>query len=269
MTRINKEVDTRIIIMADGHSSRWVRPFLGELEKRLTVDRGSTALKPRRLFNAFRSATKNKLTRFGLPHSKHLLTVGGETLLYRQVRLAKKHGADEVYIASSFPEHETLGAHRYTPTNNIYEIDRFLCSSELWNNEGTTTYLYGDVYYSENAIRMILNAKTNEAIFFGRAPCSDDQYAFNNELYALKFAPDFHEELAKHIYHVRNAFINGQINRCIGWDLLRSLTGTLHSDINETKHLLYQQIISINDETTDFDTAPEYRTFLLKTGLKP
>ena len=57
---------------------------------------------------------------------KHLIQIGGETLLGRTVRLLnEKDPGCEVVITSHDERYEFEGARRYEPKNNRLEIDRF------------------------------------------------------------------------------------------------------------------------------------------------
>ena len=97
----------RYVIMADGKGSRW-NNFMG--------------------------------------HKKHDISVSGETLLERTVRLVHKFDdAAEVIITSHDKSISIPGAVRYEPKNNVLEIDRF--TAELIGSD--MCFLYGDVLYSE------------------------------------------------------------------------------------------------------------------------
>ena len=95
----------RYVIMADGKGSRW-NNFMG--------------------------------------HKKHDISVSGETLLERTVRLVHKFDdAAEIIITSHDESISIPGAVRYEPKNNVLEIDRF--TAELIGDD--MCFLYGDVRY--------------------------------------------------------------------------------------------------------------------------
>ena len=80
---------------------------------------------------------------------KHLIEIGGETLLGRTVRLLKEGDPDgQVIITSHDSRYELPGAQRYEPKNNHLEIDRF--TEELIEDQ--ICFLYGDTFYSESAM---------------------------------------------------------------------------------------------------------------------
>ena len=98
----------------------------------------------------------------GIP--KHLIQVGGETLLARTTRLL--HACDEdaeVIISSSNPAYETPGARRHAPEHGELEIDRF-CYELIDDN---TCFLYGDAFYTEDAMKVIVERPVHGVGFFG------------------------------------------------------------------------------------------------------
>ena len=77
-----------------------------------------------------------KGTRWNNYHNipKHLIEIGGETLLARTVRLLRENDAlADIVITSHDPRYEVSGARRYEPQNNHLEIDRF--TEELIEND--------------------------------------------------------------------------------------------------------------------------------------
>ena len=95
---------------------------------------------------------------------KHFIEIGGETLLARTVRLLNEGDeAADVIITSHDPRYEVPGARRYEPLNNHLEIDRF--TEELIGDD--VCFLYGDTYYSQEAMDTILKTETEDMIFFG------------------------------------------------------------------------------------------------------
>ncbi|MBR3705875.1 MAG: 2-C-methyl-D-erythritol 4-phosphate cytidylyltransferase, partial [Firmicutes bacterium] len=93
---------------------------------------------------------------------KHFIEIGGETLLARTVRLLNEgDGAADVIITSHDPRYEVPGARRYEPLNNHLEIDRF--TEELIGDD--VCFLYGDTYYSREAMDTILRTETEDMIF--------------------------------------------------------------------------------------------------------
>ena len=96
----------------------------------------------------------------GVP--KHLIEINGETLLGRTTRLLQEHGITDYIITSGDPRYKQYGPTAAQPHYDC-EMDRF--EESLIN--GPVCYLYGDVYYTENAIETIINTNTEDILFFG------------------------------------------------------------------------------------------------------
>ena len=106
---------------------------------------------------------------------KHLLPVHGEPILLRTARLAQRYAPEaQVIITSHNPDYEAPGAVRYEPKSNSCEIDRF--TWELIDDD--VCFLYGDVYYTEQAIRRIVEMPV-KALGFARN---------DTEVFAVKVA---------------------------------------------------------------------------------
>ena len=96
----------------------------------------------------------------GVP--KHLIEINGETLIGRTTRLLKNNGVNNYIITTNDVRYKQYGLTR-PQTHNDCEIDRF---EEIEDKE--ICYLYGDVYYSDEAIKNIVNTSTNDILFFGK-----------------------------------------------------------------------------------------------------
>ena len=174
----------------------------------------------------------------GIP--KHLVEINGETLLARTTRLLKENGINDYIITGNDERYSTYG----NLINQSYkdcEIDRF----EESIVEDQVCYLYGDVYYSENAIKTIINTPAEDVLFFG------SEY----EIFAVKVNDTKLFFDCKHI--VKDLFMNGKINRCIGWEIYRCLQGIPYEE-----HIITERYVKILDETDDIDLPEDYENFV-------
>ena len=171
----------------------------------------------------------------GVP--KQLVEINGETLLKRTTRLLKENGIDN-YIITGKDERFRKYGRLVTQSHNDCEVDRFEFFSE------PVCYLYGDVYYSENAIKTIINAEVEDILFLGSQV----------EIFAVKV-----EDLNlfyKHKNRVKRMYLNGEIGRCIGWEVYRSLHGIAFNE-----HIISSRYKIIEDETDDIDYPEDYEKF--------
>lgn len=179
----------------------------------------------------------------GRERPKHLLTVDGETLLARLVR--QLHEADPsaaVCITARDPRYEVPGAVRYEPKHNVLEIDRF-----TWELiEDGVCFLYGDTYYTDQAVRTIASCGAGEDLFF---------VGGGSAVVAVKVGSA--AVMRAHIERVREAYRRGETHECKGWQLYQSYAGLPFGPILRGDHFL-----QLEDGTQGFNTLEEYESFL-------
>ena len=178
----------------------------------------------------------------GVP--KHLIEINGETLLGRTTRLLKEHNVDYV-ITTSDERYKQYGKTEPQQKNDA-EIDRFQVM-----NDKQICYLYGDVYYTEEAINTIINTPTDEILFFGS----------HVEIFAVKVVNK--DLFYQHKNRVKDLFLTGKINRCIGWEVYRSL-----NNIPFNEHKITNRYVYIEDGTDDIDYPEDYENFKKRYEVK-
>lgn len=166
---------------------------------------------------------------------KHLLPVHGEPILLRTARLAQRYAPEaQVIITSHNPDYEAPGAVRYEPKSNSCEIDRF--TWELIDDD--VCFLYGDVYYTEQAIRRIVEMPV-KSLGFARN---------DTEVFAVKVADGAYQKAC-----IRK--LKEKDPACRGWQLYEM-----------AQRDGCAEICRIEDETTGFNTEEEYRRFAEKAN---
>ena len=177
---------------------------------------------------------------------KHLLTVGGETLLERLVRQLRRRDAEaEVFITSHNPAYEVPGAVRHEPQENHLEIDRF--TRELIRDD--VCFLYGDTYYTDEAADLITGLRTDGLWFVGNERSIVAVIAHDGAL------------LLRHIDRARDAFLAGEITDCRGWQVYQSYVGQSFGPPR-----IGPAFTQLTDDTCGFNTWQEYEEFLMKRG---
>ena len=168
---------------------------------------------------------------------KHLITIDGESLLSRTVRLIKEREPEaEIVITSHNPQYEIDGARRYEPKNNVLEIDRF--TAELIDDN--ICFLYGDTFYSEKSMNTIAFAETDEILFFGNG----------KSIVAVKVTDG--ELFRKHVNRVRQLYLDRKLDTCKGWQVYQSYAGLPFGDKSPTDCFVF-----IEDETRDFNSPKD------------
>lgn len=174
----------------------------------------------------------------GVP--KHLALVDGEPVIGRTVRLLREVADDpEVIITSHDERYEFPGAVRHEPENNIYEIDRF--TAELVCDD--MCFLYGDTVYDRDVLADIAASETDDILFYGN----------RKSVVAVRIGnADF---FRKHFDRVRNLFIEGEIDKCKGWQIYQSVTG---QNLTE-RPVIGDRFKVVDERTTDINTPEEYK----------
>lgn len=191
---------------------------------------------------------------FDIP--KQLSVVNGEPLIKRTIRLLKENGVSDILVTAHDKRFNDLGVIRYEPLHNDWNAetkDGYWLSAfptELLNEP--ICFLFGDVYYSENAIKTIVETPTNSTLFFCSYENKDKKYIkHHDEPLAYKVVD--YELFKKHIDIVKKLKDEGKCCRePIVWELYRSING---QDINT--HIMTNNYIAINDESCDIDTLDD------------
>lgn len=188
---------------------------------------------------------------------KALTIINGEPLIERTIRLLKENGINDIYISSNNEDFNKYG-------NVLHHENNFKFENEIaygyWVDAyyptlKPTIYLHGDVYYTENAIKKILNLNPKVNTMIG------NQYALNEE--HIKVGEPFgfivvnQEKFRKAINKCKRLQDEGKIDRgyAISWELYEVLTGRDINDfiITEDTYLV------IDDETIDIDKPEQIK----------
>ena len=175
---------------------------------------------------------------------KHFVTINGEPLIKRTVRqLNEELDKPDVIITSHDKRYDIDGSTRYEPKNNVLEIDRF--TEELI--EDNICFLYGDTYYPEESINVILNAEPDDILFFGN----------KKSIVAIKIKDG--KLFKKHVDRVRKLYLEGKIKNCKGWQVYQSFMN-LEFDVKK----ITDKYIIVDKDTIDFNTPKEYENSKLQ-----
>lgn len=182
---------------------------------------------------------------------KQLTVINGEPLVARTIRLLKENGITDIFISSNDTQFKAFGEvlehqNSYKVVDGIiygYWLDAYYPMDE------PCVYLHGDVYYSENAIKQIVNYKSDKNIFIGNEVAKNEEHKNWGEPFGwIVNNPEIFRKGIELIKYLQD------IGRCdrgfaISWELYRVLNGL---DINK-QYILDDTYLSINDETIDID----------------
>lgn len=189
---------------------------------------------------------------------KQLSVINGEPIVMRTIRLLVNSGvnAKDIYISSNNPTFDHCGVERLeNPENNFIEgiegmwLDAFYPSFE----EGTkVTYIFGDVYFKEEAIKTIVNYKTDKNILFGTSAAKNEFHENWGEPFA--YIVNDYKTFMDGVKEVKELYKQGKTKRHpIVWELYRYLNNL---DVN-IQRVLNDTYVCIDDGTMDIDSKEE------------
>lgn len=208
---------------------------------------------------------------------KHLAPVpgpnGSESLLRRQVRQLRALGVEDVVIVSppGDARYETEGARLFPREidKSFRQADRFM-STELWNKEGRTLYIPGDLYASDEAMNTMVHERNRTWVWYLRLR----RYEWNGlvrsrAVFGFGFWPEHHDFFRMTVNYV-NALEHDKkspVKRSLGSDIYRAMAGEPPELFSKTKGNRYfkeypPHSVIIDDITTDIDSQDQYNVLI-------
>ena len=182
----------------------------------------------------------------GVP--RQLVTIKGERILDRTIRLIRENGVEDIGVTCTDDAFMGVDAEIFHYDSTGPWVNAFMKTYE------PTTYIMGDVYFSPEAIRKIVETDTNSIEFFASAPPFAPNYPkpwaepFAFKVYDYEF---FHASIEK----VKELLAQGAwLRDPIAWELWQVIKGT---PINQ---ICYTNYTVINDYTCDIDTEADIET---------
>lgn len=183
---------------------------------------------------------------------KQLSVVNGERLVDRTIRLLKENNITEIYISSNDERFDSCGVPRLEHENSYRYEDNKVKGYWLdayYPMDEPCIYLHGDVYYSEDAIKKIINCNPNVNTFIGNEIAKNEEH--NNWGEPFGWIVVDQEKFRKGIEKTNRLQDDGKLERgyAISWELYRVLNG-----LNPNKqYIIDDTYLSIDDETIDVD----------------
>ena len=201
---------TRVIVIAAGDTSRW---------------------------NNYRDAPK------------HLVTIEKEVLLQRTVKQFLKY-TDDVCIIGLDDRYNVEGATLFIPkgmNTNYKDANKFMCSQSLWNKNGRTVLVFGDVYFTNDAVKTIMKTP-GEFKWFLRKEASELSGGRSKEVFAFAFDATMINNITQSLLLLIS---RDQVKTQAQWALYKATTNDRFTDPFVNHHY-----VNIDDWTQDFD-SPE------------
>ena len=194
---------------------------------------------------------------------RQLTKIKGEPLVARTIRLLQEQGVEDIAISSNNDIFNQFGVPLLKHENNFKVIvEEYNVRCEGWwvdafypTNE-PTTYLFGDVFFSPEAIKTIVETETDDFEFFASAPPYSEYYFKPyQEPFAFKIVNTKH--LRQAIEDCKLNYMNGLFWRHpIAWELWT----TLKYGRMKKRHDVYKGTYTvINDYTIDVDSVADVK----------
>lgn len=197
----------------------------------------------------------------GFKTPRHFTVINGERIIVRTIRLLKEAGATEIYITSNDPRFSHLGVPRLTHKNGFtneggrtrgYWLDAFY---PFFDASDKVTFIFGDVYFTEEAIDRIVNYSGGGNVLFGTSEAKNEEHLDWGEPFA--YIVNDYATFMRGVRAVKKLFDEGKTKRHpIVWELYRYLNGL---DVN-VQQVLDETYEVIDDGTLDADSASSIDT---------
>jgi hypothetical protein len=205
----------------------------------------------------------------GIP--KHLVQIDNEPILYRTIRLLKENNVDDIVVVGpNDSRYKTQHSTLYTPIkNSLYaDADKFLSSESLWSLSSKTITLFGDVFFTNNAIKTIVETERNTWTVFGRSKASKITGGPYGEIFAHLFTPDDIPKHKESLNILVEAVKKKDAKKGSGWEHYKVMQGIRGRNIRRSKVVLDDDFIEIDDWTEDFDFPKDYDNFIKRWNSK-
>ena len=187
--------------------------------------------------------------RFDKP--RHLLEIKGEPIVARTIRLLRERGVEDIAISTDAPElFEGFGVQIIKCSYGPLWLECFPLTHE------PTCFIFGDVVFSPEAIKTIVDKETEDVEFFASAPPFPITYKKRwAEPFAFKVKDTLHfwEEVGqtRNLHIIYKAFKREPI----AWELWQVIKRTPLNIIDYTNYTV------VNDYTSDIDEPEDIKNF--------
>lgn len=190
---------------------------------------------------------------------RHMTKVNGEEIVARTIRLLRENGVEDIAISSGNDIFKKFGV-PVLKHENTYDAEGPNRTAGHWvdafypANE-PTCYIFGDVFFSPEAIKTIVETETDSIQFFASAPPFAAEYRKPwAEPFALKVIDT--DRLKRSIEETKRLDRERRFwRKPIMWELWSVIT---EGELNEIDYGSYK---AINDYTCDIDYPSEAEIF--------
>ena len=198
---------------------------------------------------------------------RHLLSYKGEPIVSRTIRLLRETGINDIAISSNSKVFERMGVpllkhnNRYV-TRAYNDSDGYWCDA-FYPMEDPACYIFGDVVFSPEAIKTIVEYETDDIMLFGSKPPFSSEYPKPYiEPFAFKVANQKH--LREAIEKCKSLPQSAFAREPIAWELWYIITGSpTYQEPWKAMQGRARDYVAINDYTCDIDDPKETKKILI------
>jgi len=191
----------------------------------------------------------------GWKEPKQTQVINGEVLIERTIRQLRENGVEDIAISSNDSIFERFGVPVLHHSNNYVgraynDYEGFWCEA-FYPTEEPACYMFGDVVFSPDAVKKIVETETDSIEFFASAPPFSRRFQKKSaEPFALKVVNQQYFRVC--IEECKNAANLGYFKRLpIMWELWQIIKRTPLNIIDYTNYTV------INDYTCDIDSPKD------------
>jgi hypothetical protein len=189
----------------------------------------------------------------------HVMVENGEPIINRTARQVKHHGSN-LYIISNLLKVAEIKTKKPQNNPNWNEANKMFSSMPYWNQDGRTIILFGDTYFTDEAMNKIMGHDQPGFYIFGRPFGSQFTGKPYGEIYAMSFYPENKDQLLFALERASRLEQRGVIEKANVWAVYRAMLKLPDDLMNE--HIVGSKFVNIDDWTEDFDYPHDYENFM-------
>ena len=194
----------------------------------------------------------------GIDKSK-IIIKDNEPIIERTIRQVISHESS-LKIISNTPKIAKIKTKKPENNPDWSEANKLFSSIKYWNPKGRTIILFGDTYFTDEAMDKIMGHDQPGFYIFGRAFGSQFSGKGYGEIYAISFYPENKEQLLFALKRASKLEERGVIEKANVWAVYRAML-KLPDDLMK-EHMVGSRFVNIDDWTEDFDYPHDYDKFI-------
>ena len=194
---------------------------------------------------------------------KQLTVIAGEPIVARTIRLLREADVKDIAISSNHPEFSRFGVPVLQHPNDFVVISHN-SSSGYWSTafypmDEPVCYIFGDVVFSPEAIKTIVDYKADDIMFFGsKRPFASQYPKKHEEPFAFKVVDTNHFKRAID-EHKRLTDAGTHWRLPIAWELWFIICGKDPGE--DLRNLINDSYVGIYDYSCDIDSHTDIDRF--------